>query len=904
MFSEFFHRARFLLRRRSASDLDDELRFHIEHAVEANIAAGMPPEEARRQAAIAFGAAQAAREQCHQARPGAFFEILWQDLRYAARMLAKTPGFTAIAIVSLALGIGANTAIFTVAKKVLFDTLAVHDPAQLRLLSWIGGRDQPMSSTWGAYDDAPAGGKTGTTFSYPVIEQLRKVPNVFTDLIAFKDLHQLNVTVDGHPEILQGELDSGNAFSALGIEPILGRAILPADDAGPGAGPVAMISEAWWAQRFSRSPAVIGKRISVNGVPITIIGVAPAYHLGLKTSTAAQIFLPLTMQPLVVVRPEGSLLTDADTWWVLALARLAPGVSEAQAQSALDVAMRQATLATLPHARHMEGFHLRLLPGNRGLDPLRREFSRPSYVLLALAGFVLLLACVNLANLLLARSAARQREMSTRLALGATRSRILRQVLTESLLLSMAGGAAGLLLGYFTRNVIPSLLEDPWQPNHLILNFDWRVLAFTLAITLATGVLFGILPAWQATRVNVNAALKDVSHSTLTRQRLWMGKTLIIVQVALSTVLLVGAGLFVRTLINLSRAPLGFHPDHILLFDLNPPRSHYTDQQILRLYEQLEEKLAALPGVKAETVSSEPLIANDRWTTGFHIAGRQPDRERDHAWANSVGVDFFSTMGIPLLTGRSFTAQDTATSPKVAVVNQALVRKFFPGGDPIGQTFNDEHIQIIGVVADAKFFDVRSDPPPTYYMDYRQWLDRARGISFEIRTAADPSSVLQQVRAAVESLDHDLPLVDVRTQTEQVAATMSGPRLFAQLTGGFGLLALVLASIGIYGVMAYTVARRISEIGIRMALGAQARQVLAMVLREASWLAIAGVVAGAAAALLLTRLVGSMLYGLSASDPVTFAAAACLLIAIALLAGFAPARRASRVDPMQALRHE
>ncbi|HEX4019875.1 MAG TPA: ABC transporter permease [Acidobacteriaceae bacterium] len=894
-------------------EFDEEVREHLQLLTDRFLHQGMSYPEAAAAARRQFGNTTVLQQKQREMRTPQMLATVGRDLRYGVRQLRRNPLFTLIAILSLVLGIGANTAIFTVAKKVLFDTLPVQKPQELRMLTWVSGHERLVPPVWGDVGATKDGGLTSNAFSYPVLEELRKRTNVVADLIAFKDLYQATATVDGQAELVNAEMVSGNAFQALGVKPILGRPLMPADDAGPGKGPVAVISEGYWAERFGRSKSVLGKTILVNGIPITIVGVSPARFTSLKMGSAAQIFVPLTMQPLLAPRAqEGttSLLDNPQSWWVLILARLRPDVPEAQAQAALDVALRQAAMATLPKAANtsqFNQFHLKLEPGDRGLDYLKGDFAESSYVLLALAGLVLLLACVNLANLLLARAASREREMSTRMALGAGRMRILRQMLTESLLLSGLGGAGGLALGYLGRNVIPRLLENSWSADTLRLDFDWRVVAFTVGISLATGIFFGIAPAWQAMRSEGNTALKEANHGTVAQRTMWLGKGLVVFQIALSTILLIGAGLFVRTLVNLSHTPLGFRADHILLFELNPPRTRYTDAQMVQLYRQLEEKIVAIAGVRSVSMSDIAIVGDGYSGSTFHVSGRPVHKDEPRVQLNLVGEDFFQTMGIAVLQGRGFNAQDTATSPKVAVINRTLARKYFPNENPIGQTFVSEDatglVQVVGITADTRYANLRSETPPLFYMPYEQTMDAGRMV-VEVRTAAGPGSVLSQVRAAVASLDRDLPLIGVRTMTEQIQASMSGERVFAQLTSGFGLLALVLAIIGIYGIMAYTVARRTNEIGIRMALGARAEQVLGMVLREALWMAIVGVVLGVGVAVWLARLVSAMLYGLKPSDPLTLAGAAVLLLCIALLAAFGPARQASRVDPMRALRHE
>jgi predicted permease len=522
---------------------------------------------------------------------------------------------------------------------------------------------------------------------------------------------------------------------------------------------------------------------------------------------------------------------------------------------------------------------------------------------------VLLIACANLANLLLARSSTRQREMSLRLAMGASRSRVMRQVLTEAMLLAVLGGATGLLLGYWGRNLIRSLFEYSWHPSGIDPQLDWRVFAFAFVITMITGLLFGVAPAWRCTRADVNSGLKGTGRMSTTRPKALLGKGLVVFQVSVSLLLLVGAGLSLRTLINLRTTEIGFNPEHILLFDLHPPRSHYPAPQRVPLFRQVEEKMAALPGVQSATLSAEPLLANSMGRDCFHPTGKSGlTDDQGTPWTNSVGSSFFETMGIPIVGGRSFTYRDNPHAPKVAIINQSLARDFFPNTNPVGQTViscdaGATPIEIVGVSADAKYRGIREAVPPTLYLPYLQDDDAGR-MTFELKTAASTSSIAAEIREAVRSIDKDLPVQEVRTQAQQIEATLTNERVFATLTSGFGLLALILASIGIYGIMAYTVSRRTNEIGIRMALGARSSQVLSMVLRETFLLASIGIAAGLAGAAALTRLAASMLYELKPTDQLTFTAAALLLAAIALAAGFTPARRASRVDPIDALRHE
>ena len=893
-------------------ELDHEIQLHIQMLKERFILRGMEPGDAEAAARRQFGNAALLRERHHMQRTFSIFSTLARDLHFGWRQLRRNPTLTCVAIASLALGIGANTAIFTAAKRVLFDTLPVEDPHQLRLLTWVSGHEQLVPPVWGDVAANDAGGLTGNAFSYPVLEEMRRRTDAVQALVAFKDV-PLTLTVDGHAEAINGELISGNAFQSLGVKAELGRTLSPADDLAPGAGPVVVISDGFWAQRFARSPQVLGKAISLNGVPVTIIGVIDGNFAGLQMGGSVQAFVPLTMQPVILPRAQigtVSLLGNPQSWWVQIIVRLRPDVSESRAQAELDATLRQAAIPILKHTGDLARFHLQFQPGNRGLDYLRGGYARPSYVLLALAGLVLLLACLNLANLLLARSATRRRELSTRIALGAGRGSILRQMLTESLLLSSFGGAAGLLLGYLGRNVVSRLLTNSPQPELVQVQFDWRVVLFTLGISFATGILFGLAPAWQATRIAIHRGLRESAGATVDRQRLWFDKSLVTGQVALSATLLMGAGLFVHTLVNLNRIPLGFESDHILLFRLSFPRTRYSDAQMTAFSRQLEDKLASVPGVRSVTANNIGIIGDGHSGATFHVLGRPREKDPSRVQTNGVGADFFQTLGIPILQGRAFDRHDTATSSKVAIVNHALAEKFFPKENPIGRTFETDRedvngpIQIVGIAADTRYADLRSETPPTFYVPYVQAVNGPGRIVVEVRTIAGPAGVLTGVRTAVESLDRDLPMIEVRTMKEQIRSTLADERALAELAGGFSVLGLVLASIGIYGIMSYTVTSRTGEIGLRIALGARASQVLSRVLREAFLLTGTGIVLGLIVALWLTRFVRAMLYGLAGTDALTVGGTAALLIVVALLAAFAPAHRASKIDPIRALRHD
>jgi predicted permease len=895
-------------RRRMESEMDAELRFHIESRAGDLVKQGVPREEAYRRARIEFGGIEGRKEECRESLGLRLWDELRADCRYALRMMRHNPGFTAIAVISLGLGIGANTAIFTLAKEVLLKTMGVPHADRMRMITWSRGPQAHFGPVWGSFFPSPTGEMSSTSFPYPLFLDMQRHNDMLQDLVAFKEVNQMTATVDGQAEPIAGMLVSGNFYQALGVPVIAGRSIAPEDDA-LSAAPVVMISDAYWTRQFARSADALGRTIFLNRIPATIIGVNAPEFKGAKAGGTFEVFFPLSLQQQVIPNQKGSLLANNGYWWLMLMGRLKAGVTEQAANVDLQMRFRNALHATLPDLKDADAPRVYLTPGSRGMDLQTREFAKPIYLLLALAGLVLLIACANLANLLLARSSARQREMSLRLAMGASRSRVMRQVLTEAMLLAAFGGAAGLLLGYWGKNLIPSLFDDSWHPSGFDSQMDWRVFAFAFVATLITGLLFGVAPAWRCTRADVNSGLQETGRMTATRPKAFLGKALVVFQVSLSLLLLIGAGLFLRTLIKLRSTAIGFNPEHILLFDLHPSRAAYPASQRAPLYRQIELKMAALPGVESATLSSETLIANGHGRDCFSptdnlallVDGGSP-------WDISVGPGFFATMGIPIVNGRSFTSRDNQHAPKVAILNQRLAKEFFPNTNPIGRTIiscdaGSTPVEIVGVSADAKYDNLRNPVPPTLYLPYLQDSD-AGGMTFELKTSASNASIITEIREAVRSIDKDLPILEVRTQTQQIEATLTNERVFATLTTGFGVLALILASIGIYGIMAYTVSRRTNEIGIRMALGARSTAVLAMVLRETLLLALIGIAAGLAAAAALTRLAASLLYNLKPTDPLTFFAAALLLTIVALASGFTPARRAASVDPMQALRHE
>jgi predicted permease len=904
-------------RGRLESEMEAELANHLEARAADLIRGGCTPDEAERRARVELGPALMHKEEMRASLGLRWVDELGGDLRYAARMLRKSPGFTAIAATSLALAIGANTTIFSVMKRVLLDRLDVPHAEQLRLLHWLGDKHTAVSNVWGITDNIQDG-LGAASFSYPVYEQLRRGNRVLEDLFAFKNVGRMNATIDGNAQILQGELVSGNYFEQLQIRPQLGRPILASDDK-IGAVPVALASASLWQRAFSSSPNVVGRTIKVNMVPVMIIGVTPRGFTGAKSVQAApDLFFPMSTQPLVEPRGKnGSLLGESspDMWWLNIMGRAKPGVSDAQAQAALNASLASVVESTLKPGAKDTIPRLNLADGSRGLFLSKDMFGKPLEVLMAVVSLVLVLACANIASLLLARSTARQREISVRLALGAGRGRVLRGVLTESLLLSTLGGALGAILAFAGCNTLPKLLANPWEVEQVAIPFDWPMFAFTAAVTLSTGLLFGIVPAWTATRTQVGSCLKATSQTTTRRRKGLGGKAIVGFQVMLSTLLVAGALLFLQSLFNLAQVDPGFRTDHLLLFAIQQPESRYPAPKDLDLHRRIEERVRALPGVDAVTLSEVAYISDSMESSNFLPEGEKQDPDKEQSASNnSVGAGFFRTMGIPILAGRDFNTNDTVNSPKVGILSESLARNAFPGQNPIGRHFlahwhpkegkPGDWIEVVGVCGDTRYWTLKQDPTGMFYEPYLQTANLDFGATYEVRTRLKPESIAPALRLAVQSIDPDLPLQDVRTQQEQIDATMQQERVFAALTAGFGVLALSLACVGVYGVMAYSVAQRTNEIGIRLALGAMPRQVLSMVLREAWWLSFGGIAVGIGAALLLARLVKSLLYGLQPNDPVALAGAGLLLILVGLSASWIPARRAAGVEPMTALRHE
>lgn len=896
--------------------MDSELACHLEILTADLIQSGLSPEAARRRAQIALGPVLKHKEEMRASLCLLGWDQFWGDVRYALRILRKSPGFTAVAVVSLALGIGANTAIFTAAQHMLLDHLHVSHPEQLRMFYWSEPREGVVQDMWGFWDDLPRGGEVSTSFSYPVYQQLRRGNRWMADVMAFKPYGRVTVTIQGQAETAEAEMVTGNYYSVLGMRPQLGRGIQESDDGPVGSGPVVTISDGFWKKHFGRSPYVIGKTITVNSTPMTVVGVNPPEFTGAYSAQdTPDIFLPFSMQPMLAPQSfdptwPPSLLTNQKLWWVQVMGRVRPGIADTTAEAALNLTLSAAVRATMPIRNDSQVPRLLLRDGSRGQNPDVEGFEKPICVLLALAGLVLLLACANLANLLLARAGARKRETNARLALGASRGRILRQTMTESLLLSLMGGAGGLLLAWTVRDAIPRLLSNGWTPPAFSAKFSWPIFAFAAAISIMTGIIFGLAPAWQSTRVQISMTLKDSGQTMMHRRRGLTGKAIVTVQVALSVLLVVGAGLFARSLMDVERTPLGFRSHHLLLFDVQLPETLYPEAASTLLLQRLEQRLSAVPGVTSLTLTRVPLMSGNASNSTFVAQGQQRKAEGNPSvLMNDVGVDFFSTFGIPIFAGRGFDATDTGTSRKVAVVNERLAKTFYPNLDPIGRTFqaglnHPVTIQIVGVCGDARYYRVREGVQPTFYRPYWQADHGIHDATFAIFTPLPGQTLLPSLRDAVRQVDSHLPILDVRTQDEQIAANTRPDRIFAVLTSSFGVLALVLACVGVYGIMAYSVAQRTGEIGVRLALGAVPKQVLTMLVREASQISIVGIAIGLGASLVLARFVRSFLYGVKASDPLTLSGAGIVLLLVALGVSWIPARRAASIQPMEALRHE
>jgi predicted permease len=901
---ELARRLNMLLNRRQFdADLEEEIRLHLDMRQREQLASGMTSREAAAAARRRFGNPTILREKSHSAWGWEWLEHFLQDINYGIRAMLRSPGITLVALFSLALGIGANTAIFSLTDAVLLKSLPVNDPAQLVLFG--NGLDEGISD----------GFPNRWLFSYPFYREMQKRNHVFSDVAAaFSMTDRVHGFVQGRrdSEPMSVQLVSGTYFPLLGVQAMLGRALSEDDDRTQGGHPVTMVSYPWWTQNLARDPSVLTKKLIIGSTSFSIVGVAPPEFFGTKVGEAPDIWIPLSMQKEVPPGFDG--YNDNMFESLHLMARLKRGVTVPEATANVNLLYPQILRGfsgaplTQENLQKLDKTRVELNSLATGFSRLRYQFYEPLEILMAVVGLVLLVACANIANLLLARSTARTRELAVREALGAGRSRLIRQLLTESLVLALAGGALGVVFASAASHLLLRMVSDGRIPLHLNVPLDLRLLLFTLCVTLCTAVLFGTIPAFRATRVNLTDLLKDGrSQSSAAPTRGPLTKVLVVSQVALSLVLLVDAGLFVRSLLNLTNVDTGFNKENVLRLRLDPSSAGYLeDTRLFNIYQQIEQRVSTLPGVRAASFSifafNEGTWNNSIWVQGYLAGHRETDVHH-----NAVGNGYFAAMGIPLLAGRAFGPQDSATSPKVGIIGETTARTMFPAGSPIGQHYgrspqNAGDIEVIGVAKDVKYNSLDEPPQPGDYLPYSQ---NVRYLNdFEVRYAGDSVAMITAIRQSIHDVDSSLPISDVITLHEQVARSVTKQRLVAQLSSFFGVLALFLSCIGIYGLISYIVSRRTNEIGVRMALGAARSQVLWMVMRESLWLVTLGILIGVPVALASERLVSTMLFGLRPNDPLTLLAGVAMLLAVATLAGYLPARRASRVDPMIALRYE
>ena len=893
---------------RTDEQLAAELESHLQMHIDDNLRSGLPPEEARRQALIRLGGLEQTQQAFREQATLPALEILLHDARYALRQLRRSPGFTTVALLTLALGIGATTGIFTLVDAVLLKSLPVPRPEQLLL---VKRTDQTAEKT---------------RVSYPFFLHVRQqLPDTAViGAMAWPDDFYINAGTQ-QPERALGQLVSGNYFQVFETWPVLGRLLAPTDDAKLSGSAVAVISYGYWQRRFAGDPGVIGRKVTVNSVPFSIVGVAARGFFGARAGKEPDFWMPLTMQSDVRYNAHFSDIAaeplkpwvpqDRISWLQLvvrvkepaALARVTTVMNRVYRNDLLEAAQGVSDPDLL---RWFQTVTLTLEPGQQGFANLRREFEQPLLLLMGMAVMVLLIACANIANLLLARAAAQQRGFAVRFSMGASRSRLIRQMLTECVLLSSLGGMLGIAVAFGCTSVLPKWASTGTTPIPLNLTPDARILIFSVVVTMATGLLFGLAPALKSAHVDPASVLKGSAQSISGREARWsLRKGLVAVQVALSLVLLVGAGMFVRTLGNYSRLNPGFDRDHLLSVHLDTHLVNYQASDFPSLYERLTSQLEAIPGVRSASVTTCSIVSGCVDSSAIRIADdNHPEGSRHgESQVNNVAPNYFETVGIGLLQGRAFATIDGPTSPKVAMVNQAFARKFLSGSDAVGRRFSyTDNAQvtfaIVGLVADARVNDIREAAPPVIYFPIAQAPGNIDGL--EIRTMADPQWIATQVRQAVAAVDHRIPIIDITTLNEEVKSNLTQQRLIARLTSIFGLLALGLACLGLYGVMSYIVERRTSEIGVRLALGSTRSAVLRLVLKETLLLIGVGGLIGLALSMAVMHLATSFLFGLSPEDPATIGGALLLLMMVSIAAGFFPAWRAASVDPMQALRTE
>jgi predicted permease len=909
MIGEIWARVKFLFAGKKRREVDEEIAFHLERETEENMARGMNKEEARRQAAIAFGGRERAREECREERPRFELESVVRDVKYGVRGLWRNPGFTAVAVLTLALGIGANATIFSLMDQALLSTLPVKDPGQLVVLSFAGDRSGHLHSD---------GGDTRGhihEFSYPMYRDLRDQNTVFSGLIASASA-TAGVVWNQKAEAVGTELVSGNYFTTLGVGPAVGRVLDAGDETAPGANPVAVLNFDYWKSHLGEAP-VVGKTLEVNGTPFTIVGVAAPGFESMVWGRMPKVYLPMTEEK--VLTPEWDYLPDRQAYWIDLAGRLKPGLTRARAAAELntqflDIRTSEFKLLHDQSAESWKGFvtnaHINLEPGAGGFSPTRQDLKLPLTILMGMVLLVIAMAVVNVASLLLVRAATRVREFSVRFALGATSTQVLRQLMTEGLLLGVLGAAIGLALTPEALHLLIHVITGSDGPQPVFTaTVDWRVAAFTIAATVLASLLFSLAPAAQFRNPKLAEALKQQT-GTGGGGSIQFRRTCVGLQIGFSLLLIVAAGLFVRTIDNLKNADPGFATDHLLAFDLNPLLAGYPQSQVAAVEQKVLDRLGALPGVRGVAATDDDDLVGDGTSGDVQVSGYTPKpNEEFDVEVPWVSNGYLQTMGIPLRAGRYFNAGDTATSTKVAVVNEIFAKHYFGSaqaalGHHVSRPRHPETDSlIVGVVADVKHTTVKDPPLPTSYTLFSQER-QARGLTYYVRTWQAPDTAVASIRAAVANLDGKLIVGNVSTLQAQIDDSLSDQRTIALLAAVFGMMATVLAGIGLYGILAYSTAQRTREIGIRMALGARRSTVIGLIVREVLVLAGGAMAVTIPLAALGAWAVRSVLYGVSAADPRTYGAGVLVICVVAVLAGFVPARRAATVDPARALRTE
>jgi predicted permease len=901
-------------RNRLDDELAEEIREHIERRRQSLVDGGMDPREAEYEARRMFGNVALKREEARTMWGFQWIDTLEQDVRYGIRLLRGSPVFTIVAVLSLAIGIGASAAVFTLADALLFKKLPVASPDELVIFRWQSGPRNPASALSGNFDSNESM-TASTSFSAPTVDAFRIDGASVAEVFGFATVPSLDMTIDGQSEVGNGQVVSGNYFSTLGLRAAAGRLLVDADDRA-GAPLVAVISHAFWVRRFGEAPDVVGKMVVVNRVPVTIVGVTPRrFHGVFEVGSSPLLTLPIAARPAIA---SGTAWNDPGYWWVLAMARLRPGVSPRAAHGVLESSMKRTVAEGNPTLTAGELPRLELLPGARGQLESRGARRDTLVIMSSVVGIVLLVACANVASLLFVRGTSRVREVALRAAIGASRRRIVRQLLTEGVLLALAGSALGLfVVNGVAAALLPVLSGSPIEAFDI--RTDWRVFLFTASIAGACCLLFGLIPAVRTTSVDLVGGLQEQMRGRATTPpRTMVTGLLVVLQVALSILLITIAGLLAYSLRNLQRSPLGFDASNVLIFRLDPARSGYALPRTRALLEQVRDTLQAVPGVRSASFSSATLISGGGSSgpavpidSPITVRGTAEDRDLARRYSTmrmSVGDGFFETLGIPMLRGRTFARGDAAGTQPVAVINRALARRLFGDDDPVGRQFRwgttkqSIVMEVIGICSDVKYTSLRLDPPPTLYTSFRQ--TDIGGATFAVKTAGDPTAFVAEAREVVRRLDANLPLASIRTQEDQIRQSLQSIMWMATFATALAIVTIVLSAIGLYGTLAYSVSRRIGEIGIRMALGAQRRSVQWLVLKSALVLTTAGVALGACAAYWGTGLVRSVLFGLTPTDRTTLFVAALLMTAVAAAAAYLPARRAARIDPVEALRAE